>query len=354
MTHVDSTPGDGLRAWLRNRFADRRPALIMPYRGFGTHDSARLLLRVLRDPGIPRPEADDSAWENLLAAYERFESDELAGVRVRAELAGAVAEGVTDDEGYFLFELRPQTLLAPGWHTVALTATEAGAAATEGAVLVPPAEGIGVISDIDDTVVEAGVTTPLRLAQMILLSNAYTRTPFPGVAAFYRALQAGPNEAGAAPIFYVSGSPWNLYDLLDQIFELRGVPYGPLMLRSLEREMVLPALRGSSSLHGHKHAQIERILETYPTLRFVLLGDSGQLDPEIYLEVLDRFPGRILTIYIRDVAGLKRDAAVLALAEQITARGAALCYAADTLVMAEDAAARGLIAPGAVDMIRAQ
>ena len=94
-------------------------------------------------------------------------------------------------------------------------------------MLVPaPQAQFGVISDIDDTVVHSNVTSKLRMILTVALSNARTRKPFKGVAAFYRALHAGVN-----PVFYVSKSPWNLYAPLVEYLEVQGLPLGPLLLR---------------------------------------------------------------------------------------------------------------------------
>jgi phosphatidate phosphatase APP1 len=333
----------GLLAWLRRTFADPRPVMIMPYRGFGTPEEVTMLARVLRDPGIPPASADDSAWENLLASYERFESDEIGGVLVRATLGGSAAEARSDDEGYLELTFRPARPLALGWHRVHLEAPGSDAAVVDGSVLVAEPGGVGVISDIDDTVIESAVTNPLRLAQIMLLGNAQTRAIFEGVPALYRALQSGVGGDAPRPIFYLSGSPWNLYDLLVEIFEHNKVPAGPLLLRSLEREVVMPALRGVSSLRGHKLDQIARLLATYPEKQFVLLGDSGQKDPEIYQQVVADQPGRVRAVYIRDVTGAGRDGRVEAIGAEISARGVAFVYSADTRAFADDAARQGLI-----------
>ena len=111
-------PRISLRSWLSARFRDTRAIMVAAYRGYGTPQRVALFGRVLRDPGIPSPEADDSAWENLLATYERLESDEIAGVRVRGALEGRFAEAISDDEGYFELVFQPSPPLNPGWHGV--------------------------------------------------------------------------------------------------------------------------------------------------------------------------------------------------------------------------------------------
>ncbi len=332
-----------LRSWLRAKFRDPRPILVSPYRGYGTPQVATLFGRVLRDPGIPAPEADDSAWENLLATYERLESDEIPGVVVRGILEGMSSEAISDDEGYFELSFQPAQPLHPGWHQVSIEALNVDAASVIGHVLVADAPGIGIISDIDDTVLRSEVASPLRLAELMLLENARTRDIFPGVAEFYRALQAGSQGDAQHPVFYLSGSPWNLYDLLVEVFDSHAVPRGPLLLTCLEREVIIPKLTGRNVLQAHKFGQIAHLLATYPAKRFILLGDSSQRDPEIYQQALAQFPGRIAAIYIRDVTGEARDERVIAIGHAIQAQGVPFAYAGETRILSDEAKRVGLI-----------
>jgi len=195
----------------------------------------------------------------------------------------------------------------------------------------------GIISDLDDTVIQSDVTSLPRMLMTSLTGNARTRSPFPGVGALYRAL----TREGEArnPIFYVSSSPWNFFDLLWQFLDYRRIPLGPLFLRNWGMDL----LGGHG---GYKHGVIERIFHRYPNLNFVLVGDSGEKDPEIYAEVVRRFPGRVLAVYIRDVTGAERDEGVLRLREEIRKAGADLVLASDSLSAAGHALALGLITPG--------
>ena len=161
--------------------------------------------------------------------------------------------------------------------------------------MIPPATAkFGVISDIDDTVVLSNVINKSKLLLTVALLNERTRVPFEGVASFYRALQEGVSGSENNPIFYVSKSPWNLYTLLVEFFGIHGIPKGPLFLRDV-------AINQPSPKDHHKMSRIESILNTYPDLPFVLIGDSGEQDPEIYRDLVKAFPDRIRAIYIRSV-----------------------------------------------------
>jgi phosphatidate phosphatase APP1 len=163
------------------------------------------------------------------------------------------------------------------------------------------------------------------------------------VAAFYRALEAGSRGNAAAagagnPIFYVSSSPWNLYDVITEFLEAQHIPAGPLLLRDWDFGRAL--LRTGK----YKSAAIDEILRSYPTLPFILVGDSGQEDPEIYSAVVREHAGRILAVYIRNVTSHpERSAAIQALAAGVQDAGSTLVLADDTLTVARHAAAHGWI-----------
>lgn len=326
----------------------RGPVIILPYDGFGVASRLALCGRVLEDEGF-RPAADaDRAWRNLVAMYKRLESDEVPYARVRARYGKAETEVVADREGYFSVELRPDKPARPGWHEISLElAGSSGAARVTGRVLVPSARArFGVISDIDDTVVRSDVTRKLRMLLSLAVSNSRTRKPFEGVAAFYRALQEGAAGDEGNPIFYVSKSPWNLYVPLMEFLAYQRIPSGPLLLRDYGKHLLFAASQ-------HKERSITRILETYPKLKFVLIGDSGEQDPEIYSEVVRRSPDRVRVIYIRSV---HRDPARLAAIDRLIAQvgrtSCQLVLAPDSEFAAAHAAGEGLIAPGALAAIR--
>jgi len=253
-------------------------------------------------------------------------------------------QGITtaDREGYFRVELAGR--FAQGWNEVELELAERPEVRATARALVPsPAARFGVISDIDDTVVYSNVTRKLRMVLMLALSNARTRKPFAGVAAFYRALHQG-RSSSPNPFFYVSKSPWNLYAPLVEYFAHQGLPAGPLLLRDF----------GWRMKKDHKEEAIAAILDTYPRLPFLLVGDSGERDPEIYAGIVRRFPRRIRAIYIRSVRPAEeRMRAVDRLARDVAPTGCQLVLAPNTEVAAAHAAAEGFIRPADLRKVRA-
>lgn len=325
---------------LERRF-DRRAAgrpvtkrlVISPYRGFGRLNEILLRGRVLVDKRITRASAAEPLWRNLLNTYRRFQSDEVAGARVVASWRDAVVESVTDEEGYFTIRLQTDAV-TPGWHEVPLALPDFQVSAVAHAIVPAPDVPFGVISDIDDTIVRTNATNLLAMTRSIV-NNAAARLPFEGIAELYRALHVERN-----PIFYVSSSPWNLYELLHDFMEINGIPHGPMFLQDWgisDTTLIL------ASHTEHKLAQIQTLVDYYPELKFILIGDSGQHDPEIYLRVIQTHPGRILAAFIRDVTPDLRDQAVAAIIEQAKAAGVEMLYVRDSADALHHARRLGLV-----------
>ena len=319
---------------------------IVPYRGYGNDARVVVMGRALRDPGLRDPQATDSFIRNLVESYKRIETDELPGARIRATYSALTQDIVADNDGFFRATIDLATPPPPDsgyWHEVTLELVDPapadGQIVTAAAqTLIPPREAeFGVISDLDDTVIQTGATDVVRMVRATLFGNARTRIPFAGVAAFYAALQRGGTGTSFNPIFYVSSSPWNLYDVIEQFLALQQIPMGPTMLR--DWGMSLQRIPLSHS--GHKLTSIREIMSTFPEQRFILIGDSGQEDPEIYREIVREYPKRIICCYIRDVTPFDaRRNALKKISEEIKEAGSEMVVVEDTNAAARHAASR--------------
>ncbi|NOK59034.1 MAG: DUF2183 domain-containing protein [Chloroflexi bacterium AL-W] len=341
---------DVLKERLRKRLGND-PLHIVVYQGFAISEQFFLRGRVVENSGVRAARDNDTIWDNLANMYRRFESDEIPDARVAVCFQDTIQEAVTDQEGFFdvvftlphpvdenltYFEV-DVTLLEP------LPSDGVPVSATGRVYMLSPQAQFGVISDIDDTIVRTDATNLLRMARTVFLGNARTRLPFSGVTAFYQALQKGSGNMSINPFFYVSSSPWNLYDMLVDFFDLQDLPKGLLLLRDwgLSREDQLPTKHLE-----YKLSRVCEILEDFPGLPFLLIGDSGQEDPEIYREAVQRYPGRIRAIYIRDVLErASRRADIERIAHETGAAGVPMLLVKDTLEAAHHAVSQGWIDP---------
>jgi phosphatidate phosphatase APP1 len=324
-----------------------RQLMLLPYLGYGNAHTVWLQGRVLEERNFREQAAGDSSWRNAAALYRRLESDEVVGAAVRAGIGNQHWQTSTDGGGYFSFELPLAVAPPPGWLTVRLALAASTPVMHADAQALVPDRGarFGIISDLDDTVIFSDVIHKLRMAWMLARSNHHTRQPLGGVAAWYTALHAGIN-----PIFYVSSSPWHLHDALREFLRLRGLPAGPLLLR----ELGLPQLLNLGGHADHKASKIERLFAAYPSLPFVLIGDSGERDPEIYADLAQRHPRAVRMIYIRQAdPDPARIRAVARLAARLAEQDVGMLLVADSLAAARHAADTGLIEGAAVDAVSA-
>lgn len=283
-----------LRRKVKYQLGILAPPRLDLYVGMGTPTRVEVRGRALEDPPIPPPRVEDTKWENFVRSFRLFESDELADLEIEVRVGGQAKRTTTDAVGFFRVEIDLPEPLSPGQHVFSARPLghERGEA-EEGRFFVPSRDAIfGVISDIDDTILQTHVRSTAKMVWVTLIGNALTRLSFEGAPRLYQGLRRGGNDA---PFFYVSRSAWNIHYLLEHFIRHQGFPSGPLSLR--DAGLVTPP----KELKATKETEATRIIERFSPLPFVLIGDSGQRDAKIYTSLSRKFPGRIRAILIRRV-----------------------------------------------------
>ncbi len=330
---------------------------ILPYRSYGTSDRLYIHGRALQHGGLKTARANAPVWENALSTYRRFGTQVIPNAWLRIRFGEQQQDVVTDRKGFFNAEIRPTVALeGDRWYDVKLELLEPSQESihTTAKILVPSSQArFGLISDIDDTIVYTYNNDSLKMMQILLLGNAHTRVPLPGIAAFYQALHYGKTGQEYNPIFYVSSSTWNFYDLLEEFLALHHMPAGPLLLR--EFELSVENFVSSLTHEQEKLRRIRGILDCYPKLSFILVGDSGQKDAQIYRQLISEYPGRIQAIYIRNInpTNVKHRQRLNAIAQEVQQLGVPFVTVINTLTAATHAVRQGWIPADALPAIKA-
>lgn len=293
---------------------------VLAYAGYRNAERAHVKGRIVRyAPGFAKAEGTLDRLRAMLAIYD---SDELPDVAVRVAGYGVSLETISDEEGYFSFDMPVDRPLPEVTEWEQVTLSTPGRTAQQADIAVPvlaPGANLnwGIISDIDDTVVETGATNFLKNWRRVLIDQPAERLAVPGAATLYKTI-AVDHRAPARPFFYVSSSPWNLYGFLTEFMELNAIPHGPMFLKDygIDQNRLINA-----GHDAHKLAAIETILTAYPKLRFLLIGDNGQRDVTIYAKVVQDFGNRVAGVFIRDVDGSCREGPEGELLEKIEAQG---------------------------------
>ncbi|EDP72319.1 hypothetical protein FBALC1_14497 [Flavobacteriales bacterium ALC-1] len=296
--------------WLK-----KDPLQIIAFQSYGTNSHFYARGRALEDESINLE--DQHIWHLIVNTWKRFETDEIKHVGLNVKLPNnKIIKVTTDNDGYFVTEEDLENLEnltnEEGWLSFELSYDDLNIKRTiqndnrfPGELLIPSRNAqFGVVSDIDDTILHTGVVSILkwRVVYNSIFKHAKNRIPLEGAADFYHKLHLGFSGSNANPIFYVSHSPWNLYRYLELFLRQNNFPKGPILLRSFSNFLK----KKSQDEKPQKQKEILNLLKTYPNLSFILIGDSGEQDPDIYMEIAESFPDRILAIYLRSVKHKKK------------------------------------------------
>ncbi|HKJ11436.1 MAG TPA: phosphatase domain-containing protein [Ornithinimicrobium sp.] len=276
---------------------------LIGYTGYGTSGQARVLARVLLSQ--ERREPEDAEASPAAAAMSRQELEEADLTRrgwrafvtapamntpVRIQVGDASVVARTDRGGY-IDTMVPGHGLDPGWHHAELS-TINGDRVHVSCHIVDPEARLGVISDIDDTVMITHLPRPLIAAWNTFVRSEQRREEVPGMASFYRSLLA---QAPGTPIFYVSTGAWNTAPTLTRFLRRHDFPMGPLLLTDWG-----PTNTGwFRSGQMHKSSQLHRLAREFPQCRWIMVGDDGQHDPTLYGDFAQALPEAVEVIAIR-------------------------------------------------------
>jgi len=287
--HLAARIEDRLHAF-RERRARKRgmTPTIIPYTGYGAPGWTRVLCRVL----LTKPSGDGAPRYKKIRGWRSFTSVPVDDVVVTVRIGAFEAE-VTADRGGVV-DARLPIDLPPGWHSIVLTAEDADEVESP-VYVVDPATAFGIISDIDDTVMVTALPRPLLAAWNTFVLDEHARTPVPGMAVLYERFS---RQHPGAPVFYLSTGAWNVAPTLTRFLSRNLYPPGPLLLTDWGPTHD----RWFRSGRAHKVDSLNRLAEEFPGVRWLLVGDDGQHDEELYAQFSARHRDGIAAVAIRQLS----------------------------------------------------
>lgn len=290
------------RLLLRRRL---RKIQIDVYDGYGSSERLVVKGRLFSDRKVNQVEENDSRFRNLMNTSKRFIANEAEKVWVEVRFRDVLQEVITDHEGIFRAVFENIQDIPYGLHRVQVQLStknkrrmQAQPAHGDYILHAQDSDRVGIISDVDDTILLTETSSKVRMLRNIFLKNHFTQSAVEGMSDLYRAIHYGPEGDGYDATHYVSSSPDNLYSRINNFLDHQKFPAGSIDLKNIGLR------KGSDSLFDHekyKLGRIRSILETFPRRRFVLFGDSGEHDPEIYRQLSREFKGQIVAMYIHNV-----------------------------------------------------
>jgi phosphatidate phosphatase APP1 len=272
---------------------------VEPFVAFGNEKQVFFKGRVIAPYKQSRPKAKNFWFVNIIAAIRRYSNSSIPYALVEIKFGQIIKEVITDEDGVFELLLeapRKQFGLKEKAFFRINEASEVQDCIVIEKEIVRYNKPLGIISDIDDTVLISHSTALGKKLWLSISKNAYTRRPFPGVSQFYQKL----SSHGDFPVFYVSSSDWALFDLINDFLMFRNIPLGPILLKD-KHINIKNIWKSGGGNHSHKFDKICFLMDFFTETTFYLIGDSGQHDPEIYAEVIKKYPGRVKAVFIRIV-----------------------------------------------------
>ena len=192
-----------------------------------------------------------------------------------------------------MLDARIEAKLPPGWHDIRLS-IEGGDTVDAQVFVVADDVDFGLVSDIDDTVMVTALPRPFLAAWNTFVLDEHARTPVAGMAVLYeRLVRAHPG----LPVIYLSTGAWNVVPTLSRFLSRNLYPRGTLLLTDWGPTHD----RWFRSGPDHKRTQLARLAAEFPRVRWLLVGDDGQHDPQLYGEFAEAHPDNVAAVAIRQL-----------------------------------------------------
>ncbi|MGV7107025.1 App1 family protein [Flavobacterium sp. U410] len=286
--------------------------IIKLYHGYANNQELIVMGHVFKPSDKANYDFEKTNFRNARSIIHLFQLKTIPNQSIFLELNGEVIETKTLDDGYFKFCIPFEKNIESGWHEyVVFMLYNQEKIESHSSFIKPPKGKFGVISDIDDTFLISHSRNPFKKLYVLLFQNVSKRKAFDDVVLHYKALQTAgrKNKEESNAFFYISSSEWNLYSLITKFIDLKELPKAVLLLKDIKTNLTQLFLTGRGN-HNHKFEKIKHVLEFYPDLKYVLLGDDTQDDPHLYEAICKIFPLHIKAIYIRQVGNSKKTSTI--------------------------------------------
>ncbi|MCV9926646.1 App1 family protein [Flavobacterium sp. LS1R49] len=280
------------------------------YRGYANDQELIVMGHVFKPSSSNDYDFQKKHFKNATSVIKLFQIKTIPNHDVYLKHGDRQIHTKTLDDGFFKFCIPLKKQTGFGWMDYHVSITHKNETITCASTFIRPHEGdLGIISDIDDTFLVSHTHNFFRKLYILLFRNVNDRKIFDEVVPHYKALSSAgrdnKNEKNA--FFYISSSEWNLYRFIVRFAKIHELPRAVILLKDIKTGLTDFFMSGRGN-HDHKFEKIKHVLEFYPNLKYVLLGDDSQHDPILYERICKIFPVTVKAVYIRQTGKHKKEA----------------------------------------------
>ena len=315
------------------------------YRGYANEQELIVMGHVFKPTSIEEYNFQKKNLKNATSVIKMFQMKTQANADVYLKHNNSKIHTKTLIDGYFKFCVTLDQNANYGWIDYEVSIVYKNKTITTQDSYIRPHKGnLGVISDIDDTFLVSHTLNPFKKLYVLLFKNVNKRKIYVDVVAHYQALSTAgrENKEEFNAFFYVSSSEWNLYRFITKLAEIHQLPKAVLLLKDIKTSLADFFITGRGN-HNHKFDKIKHILEFYPNLEYVLLGDDSQHDPFLYEAICKIFPVTVKAVYIRQTGNYKKEK-VTAVMKNLETLDVSICYFKNSSEAIEHSKSIGIIA----------
>lgn len=314
------------------------------YRGYANEQELIVMGHVFKPTSVEEYNFQKKNLKNATSVIKMFQIKTQPNADVYLKHNNSKIHTKTLVDGYFKFCVPLDQDTKYGWIDYEVSIVYKNITITTKDSYIRPHKGnLGIISDIDDTFLVSHTLNPLKKLYVLLFKNINKRKIYDDVVTHYQALSTAGREKKEEfnAFFYVSSSEWNLYRFITKFTELHELPKAVLLLKDIKTSLTDFFLTGRGN-HNHKFDKIKHILEFYPNLEYVLLGDDSQYDPYLYEAICKIFPVTVKAVYIRQTGATKNEK-IITVMKNLETLNVSICYFKNSSEAIEHSKSIGII-----------
>ena len=314
------------------------------YRGYANEQELIVMGHVFKPTTTEEYNFQKKDFKNAKSIIKLFQIKTQRNADVYLDYNNSKIHTKTLNDGYFKFCVPLDQNNSYGWINYKVSIIHKNELiSTEESYVRPHKGNLGIISDIDDTFLVSHTKNPLKKLYILLFKNIDKRKIYKDVVTHYQALSTASREdkEGHNVFFYVSSSEWNLYYFITKFTQIHQLPKAVLLLKDIKTSLKDFLWTGRGS-HNHKFEKIKHLLEFYPNLEYILLGDDSQQDVFLYEAISKIFPLGVKAVYIRQTGSIKKEKVITVL-KNLESLKVAVCYFKNSSEAIEHSKSIGII-----------